>query len=109
MFSAVRHVVAPFDVATDGAVIVSGIAALGGSPVILWQRRGAGELAATSAVGSEDGNATLPSGLTLRDGKSVIVAEVYFRYQGSLLDLLPVTAIRRAAFYRPRFGMSAAL
>ena len=110
MFHAVKHVVAPFDVATQGVAIVSGVAAAGGgSATVLWQRRGAGTRTDSSAVGGQGASAQLPTGLTLRDGESVIIAEMYFHYQGSMLNLIPETTIRRVAFYRPRFGMPSSL
>lgn len=110
MFQAVKHVVAPFDVATQGVAIVSGVAAAGGGPAtVLWQRRGAGPRTDASTVGAQGGNAHLPTGLTLRDGESVIVAELYFRYPGSMLNLIPATTIHRLAVYRPRFGMPSSL
>ena len=109
-FNAVRHIVQPFDAAGRGVVIVSGISAQGsGSPTIVWQRRGVGSLSAASQVGGQGGNASLPAGLTLRDGEAVIVAEMYYRYESMLLGIVPDSTVRRVAFYRPRFLMPPSL
>lgn len=110
MFSAMQHIVQPFDLADQGRVIVSGIGVDPGiPPTVFWQRAGAGSLSAVSDVGTEGGTATLPATLVLRDGETVIVAEAVFRYTPWLLALVPETVLRRAAFYRPRLGSLRAL
>jgi Flp pilus assembly pilin Flp len=105
MFSAMQHIVQPFDLADDGVVIVSGVGIDGGGPpTVFWQLNGAGALDETSEVGAEGGDATLPGDLILRDGETVIVAEAVFRYTPWLLAIVPETLLRRAAYYRPRLG-----
>jgi Flp pilus assembly pilin Flp len=108
MFSAVRHIVQPFDVASQGRVIVSGVTG-NGTPTILWQCVGAGTFVAGSQIGAKGGRANLPADLVLRDGESVIVSEMYFRYEEALLGIVPSTTLRRVAFYRPRFLMPTTL
>jgi Flp pilus assembly protein TadG len=110
MFNAVRHIVQPFDAASRGRVIVSGVSMTGnGRPTVLWQCRSAGSFSATSEVGAGGGRATLPARLVLRDGETVIVGEMFFGYQATLLRLVPAATIRRVAFYRPRFAMPTSL
>lgn len=110
LFSAVRHIVQPFDAASQGRAIVSGVSATGGAaPAILWQCRGAGGLAATSQIGAKGGTASLPASLVLRDGEAVVVGEMFFAYESRLLGIVPDTTIRRVAYYRPRFAMPASL
>lgn len=105
MFDAARYIVQPFDLMRRGVVIVSGVGVdNGGPPTVLWQESGAGGLAATSAIGSAGGRATLPADLIVRDEDTVIVAEICFRYQGWLMRIIPDIVLRRAAFYRPRLG-----
>jgi Flp pilus assembly protein TadG len=105
MFGAVPHIVQPFDMAGQGVAIVSGVGTdNGGSPAVFWQSRGAGGLAAASAIGATGGRATLPADLIVRDGDTVIVAEIHFRYRGWLMRIIPDTTLRRVAFYRPRLG-----
>jgi hypothetical protein len=100
-----QHIVQPFDLADDGVVIVSGIGVdPGQQAAVYWQEEGAGSLDETSEVGAEGGDATLPSGLILRDGETVIVAEAVFRYTPWLLAIVPETLLRRRAYYRPRLG-----
>jgi Flp pilus assembly pilin Flp len=105
MFSAMDHVVRPFDIAGQGVVIASGVGVDGDdAPTVFWQEEGAGDLDEDSEVGAEGDEATLPADLVLRDGETVIVAEVVFRYERWLLRLVPDTTLRRVAYYRPRLG-----
>ncbi len=71
---------------------------------LFWQQSGGGGLAASSTLVGAGGRIALPEGLVARDGESVVTAEVVFRYQPWLTGLVPSTAIRRVAFYRPRLG-----
>ena len=105
MFSAMQHIVQPFEIGADGLVIVSGVGVdAGGEPTVFWQEEGAGALDEASVVGAEGGDAALPDDLILRDGETVIVAEAYFHYTPWLLRIVPETILRRMAFYRPRLG-----
>ena len=105
MFSAMQHIVQPFEIGADGVVIVSGVGVdAGGEPTVFWQEEGAGTLDEASEIGAQGGDATLPDSLILRDGETVIVAEAYFRYRPWLLRLVPETLLHRVAFYRPRLG-----
>src|SRR3954470_8579885 len=69
-------------------------------------RPGGGTLAAaTSNIGTKvGGKATLPSGLLLRDGETIVVAEVVYSYKHWLLGLVPDTTLRRTSYYRPRLS-----
>lgn len=105
LFSAVRHVTDPFDMSAEGVAIVSAAGRLDDrGPRVLWQRRGAGALPATSDVGQAGGAAATPAALLSQDGDTVIAAEVYYRYSPWLLGIVPETTLRRVAYYRPRLG-----
>jgi hypothetical protein len=104
-FDAVQHVMAPFDIGSDGVAIVSGIGLNAqGNPRVLWQRPGAGSLTAASAIGAVGASPNLPADLEVRDGEAVLATEVFFRYEGWLLGIVPDTTVRRVAFHRPRLG-----
>ena len=63
LFSATGYVMKPFDLATDGNVVVSSISASGGNPpVISWQRSSGGGHNG-SRFGAEGAAASLPAGL----------------------------------------------
>lgn len=112
LFASVGPVMDPFTMGTRGVVIVSEISASDGNPPrIDWQRTGGGTLAGeTSKLGSESAYANLPSGFVVRDGESVIVAEVYYDYSPLFSDgLLGNQVLYHRAMFRPRFGSLAAL
>ena len=76
----------------------------GKAAAVFWQQHGAGKLARASDIGASGGKATLPKDLVVRDGETVIAAEVFFSYEPWLLRLVPATLLRRVAYYRPRLG-----
>ena len=103
--SAADIVMAPYDLAGDGVVIVTSIGASGGGvPVVNWQRR-FGSGTGASHFGAEGAAATLPSGLLVRDDESVIVSEVFLHYAPALFGaLVPARDIYDFTVYRPRFA-----
>ncbi len=112
LFAAVTPVMEPFTAGSNEVVIVSSIAATGGNPPkIGWQRMGGGTLTGeTSKFGSEGADADLPSGFVVRDGESVIVAEVYYDYAPLFTaGIVGEQVLYHRAMFRPRFGSLAAL
>jgi hypothetical protein len=105
LFSAARHILEPFDITSNGRAIVTGFGQPAGqSARIFWQRAGAGSYAAASELGSAGGSPVKPDDLVLREGDTIVAAEVYFRYEPWLLGFVPEMKLRPVAFYRPRFG-----
>jgi Flp pilus assembly protein TadG len=105
MFSAVSFIMQPFDLLAGGNVIVSSISAAGGvGPKVAWQRStGLGNN--TSQLGKEGAAATLPSGLTVRDGDNIIVCETYFYYHPMFFKgVFTDATLYRYAVFHPRFG-----
>jgi Flp pilus assembly protein TadG len=105
LFSATEYVMKPFDITTDGNVVVSSISASGGNPpTISWQRSSGGGHN-DSRFGIEGAAANLPAGLTVRDGDNIIACEAYFHYRPMLFrGVVEETTLYRYAFFRPRFG-----
>jgi Flp pilus assembly protein TadG len=106
MFSAIQHVMEPFDVGASGKVVVSSIGTVGANPTtIFWQRTGSGTITATSQIGIEGGTPTLPAGMTIATGEGLIVAEIFYDYTPFIFwDFVSANQIYRTAFFRPRFG-----
>jgi len=106
MFNAVQHIMEPFDLSGDGVVLISSIGTVGANPTtIFWQRTGAGGVAATSQVGAEGATPTLPTGMVVRSGEGLIVAEVYYNYSPLLFwDIVGANQLYHRAFFRPRYG-----
>lgn len=104
LFQAAKFVMDPFDVAAEGKLIVTSVAAAGGPARIKWQRSyGAGE--GGSAFGTEGSIASLPDGLIVRDGENIVLCEAFFRYEPMVFqDIVKTTTVGRFAVFRPRYG-----
>ena len=104
LFAASGYVMNPLQLGTDGKVVVSSITGSGEKPMISWQEpsRVGGN---SSRFGKQGDPATLPAGLTLRDGENIIAGEVFYNYRPMLFSgVLKETTLYRYTFFRPRFG-----
>lgn len=103
-FAASNQVMTPYDVHTDGRVIISSITNDGSAPSIVWQRT-YGLIGAGSRFGDVGDTPVLPNGFVVRDGENVITAEVFFDFQPIMMTAVldPARLYSRAVF-RPRFG-----
>lgn len=105
LFAAVAPVAWPFALGADGTVIVTSVGETGGSTRVNWQRQGGGTLAENSAFGVAGATATLPAGLTLRSGDTLIAAEVWFDFRPVLFAAVaPPARLYHRALFRPRLG-----
>lgn len=114
LFLASEHITWPFDVETQGVVIISSIGMpSGGAPgstIINWQRKGGGSLAATSELGAPSQAATLPTGLQVGQNQTIIAAEVFFDFKPLFVSaIVPGARLYHRAFFRPRLGSLTAL
>jgi len=104
LFEAAQYVMAPFDVTTDGRLIVTSVASSGGPPRIRWQRTYGGR-SDSSSFGLQGAIANLPEGLVVRDGENIILCEAFFRYEPMVgQGIISESTVRRYAIFRPRFG-----
>lgn len=104
MFRAIDQVVAPFPFDARGRAYVSAVGVnAAGTPVVLWQRSGAGTAALASGLGAVGAQAALPGGLTLAAGETILVAEVVYDYAPLVAGQFE-QEIRRTAYHRPRLG-----
>lgn len=105
LFGVIGQVMKPYDLTGVGQVIVSSVGAENGNaPIINWQRS-FGLTTNSSAFGAQGGVPTLPVGFVLRDGESVIVAEVFYDYTPIIVSNIidPVT-LYNVSYFRPRYG-----
>ena len=103
-FAASDQVMVPYDVRTDGRVIVSSIARGAGGPEIVWQRT-YGLASAVSRFGGTGDPAVLLAGFEVRDGENVITAEVFFDFAPIMMTgVLDPGQLYSSALLRPRFG-----
>ncbi len=103
-FAAAQHIAAPEDLVGRGRVILSTVQGDDtNGPQVLWQQTAGGNLSVTSQVGTQGGNATLPANLTVDEGTTVLVTEVFFDYQpGLFANLFSQIQMYQRAFHRPR-------
>jgi Flp pilus assembly protein TadG len=107
IFAATELIAEPFSIGADGVVIISSAYRATGTLTtkVAWQRTGTGTLTAASTLGLQGANATLPSGFTLKEGESVIVAEVFYQFRPMFApNLVPVARLYHRAVFRPRRG-----
>ena len=107
----------PYDIDTQGEIIISSVQRTGGDDLIMWQRT-RGSAGGGSQVGAEGGPASLPNNFSLADNENTIVAEVLYDYEpvffGSLAgmknlngdalfgDMFQATTFQHNAWARPR-------
>jgi len=105
LFDAAGFVASPFAMGANGVVVISSIGLVSAQPHVNWQRAGGGALPASSDIGTTGAVATLPDGLTVRAGETLIIAEVFYAYTPWILGGFtnPSTLYHRA-FFRPRYG-----
>lgn len=110
VFASVSYIVKPFSLDDQGLVVISSVTRPTGvaNPQVTWQYEGAGSASKTSQIGIPGGSVTLPGTLTLAEGDTVIVAEIFYDYQPFFVFGLFFDSreIHHQAFYRPRFGAS---
>ncbi len=105
IFLAIDNIVQPFEFADEGKAIVSSVGVdSSDQTVINWQRSGSGALSATSELGSEGGTADLPDDLDIREGETIIAAEVFFNFEPIFGIGLAPRVLHKVAFYKPRLG-----
>lgn len=105
VFAAIDEVARPFEMGPKGLVIISSVSLdAGGDPALNWQCSSGG-LSGTSNVGQSGGAASLPSGLSVDAGDTLIVAEVRYQYTPFLYSaLIGASQLYHTAFFRPRQG-----
>ena len=107
LFGIVPHITSPYDIATNGNVIITAVVREEGeaNATVAWQVDGLGDLVAGSEIGSPGGNATLPAGFTLPEGETMIVGEAWYDYDALFFESIdPTDPMYHRAYYRPRLS-----
>jgi hypothetical protein len=73
-------------------------------PALNWQCGGSGDLEATSQIVDADETVTLPDDLEIREGETIIAAEVYYAFEPLFGIGLAPRVIRTVAYFKPRLG-----
>jgi Flp pilus assembly protein TadG len=111
IFDASLNVAWPFNIQSNGVVIVSSIGQVSGQTRVLWQRSCPGSgcswtttQTATSRVGTQGNTATMPTGFTVSATDNVIVTEVYYSFTPFLWRFMPAGTLYHIAITRPRLN-----
>lgn len=113
MIAAVE-VVEPFDLATNGGVIVSSVYKQSGqAPSVTWQIKGGGPIRPVSLIGGVGNPPVMPNGFVIRDNENIITTEVYYDYEPLFFHalkniasagFLPRGMLVQTAYRQPRLG-----
>lgn len=105
MWAAAAEISKPFDIGgTTSKVIISFIVAETNSNYrIQWQRTGAGTIGQVSKLGVEGGLATMPTGVTMKQGDTIVAVEVYATYTPFVFpEVIGSTLVYHRSFDQPR-------
>lgn len=111
IFFATTTIMSPYPMGSNGIVYISSVTKpVGAVARVTWQRSGSGGFGGASRIGVQGGNATLPSGFTLADNESVIVAEILYRYHPMFVDSsFTEDTLYQRALFRPRLSTGVTL
>ncbi|MDY0870762.1 TadE/TadG family type IV pilus assembly protein [Dongia rigui] len=106
LFKAASGLMSPYDLDTKGRVIITSLSNPDGTAEkVAWQLMSPGSFTAYSKIGTTGGTPVLPTGMVIREGENIIVAEIVFKYEplfGSMI--YSERTIYTRAFTRPRFS-----
>ena len=110
LLNATPMFVEPFDFASHGTIIVTGVADIndGNGARVKWRKSAYG--AASSKIGAIGAKPTLPSGFTISAGDSAVFVEVYYDYN-TIFNALDFNKkqIYRMIVTKPRLGQMVTL
>lgn len=110
LLDSVPMFVEPFDFASHGTIIVTGVADTndGNGARVKWRKSAYG--AASSKIGAIGGTPTLPSGFTISPGDSAVFVEVYYDYD-TIFNALDFNQkqVYRMIVTKPRLGQMVTL
>ncbi len=110
LFSVVTPTMTPFALGAKSTMIVSAITLVGSTPTVKWQRTGGGTFSQASKIGAQGGTATLPTGMTVAAGQTIIVAEMFYDFTTLFvpntytIGVIDNQTLYHRALFRPRIG-----
>ncbi len=114
IFQAGALITEPYDFGANAAMIVSSVVGTASGPIVEWQRV-YGQDPQSSGFGGEGGPATLPSGFTVAESESVIMAEIQYQYAPMFPDnpilggAIGNNTVYNYAIFRPRYTVKVRL
>lgn len=112
VLDAVSEMAKPLEIFANGGVIVSGVARISsdGGQRVRWQQKMPATFAVPSKVGVVEGAPSLPPGLALQDGETVIFGETFYTFRPFVFSKGffglgdPSVQLYAEAAHRPRLG-----
>jgi len=108
ILAATGDIMQPFPFADQGYVIITAVnRKVGEGPKVAWQYEGGGTLKNMKSNFGNPGFASpLPTGFTLNERETVIIAEVYYNYKPFITSQFmgKDSNLYKVAFYKPRLG-----
>jgi Flp pilus assembly protein TadG len=104
---AIPHIGSPFVMdATNTQVIVTAVKANASNvSKVCWQVSTMGNLGKTSRIGAHNATASLPDDITLQNGDTAIIAEIYYAYEPTVFTgFVDSRILYNVAIYRPRLA-----
>ncbi len=105
MWAAAAEIAKPFDMggATSKVIISFIVAETNSNYRIQWQRTGGGTIGEVSKLGTEGGLATMPTGVTMKQGDTIVAVEVYATYTPFVFpEVIGSTLVYHRSFDQPR-------
>lgn len=110
IFLAPTQIMEPFPVGARSLVIITSVNRAAGSDdtLVRWRCEGGGTMDIESLVGGVGQEAELPNGLVINERENVIVAEVFYEFDGwfpvNLAEFMDIGLVYKTAVFKPRFG-----
>ena len=104
---AVPHIGKPFAMDnTNTQIVVTAVRADNtNTPKVCWQMSEMGDLGQTSTVGAQNATATLPANITMKEGDTAIIAEVFYDYAPTVFEgFVDPHILYNVSIYRPRLA-----
>ena len=104
---AIPHIGKPFTMDdTNTQVIVTAVRADDtDTPKVCWQMSRMADLGETSAIGAHNATATLPNDITMKEGDTAIIAEVFYDYTPTVFEgFVDPHILYNVSIYRPRLA-----
>jgi hypothetical protein len=104
LFEAANYIIEPFDIQTNGVIIISSVSGTAEDPPqVNWRQCGGGNLVVAGVVGAEGADANIPNGLVVNPLDNIIIAEVYYDYEPLMFDnIISDKQLTRVAIHSPR-------
>ena len=110
LFSVVTPTMTPFALGSKEVMIVSAVTLVGSTATVKWQQKDTGTFNKASKIGTQGGTATLPTGMTVAAGQTIIVVEMFYDFTTLFVPntytvgVIDNQTLYHRAFFRPRVG-----